>query len=40
MIGLSDELIEKLADITAKKVEERLINRLMKSLYYENKKGE
>ena len=34
---LSDELIEKLAEETAKKVEERLINRLMKSLYNENK---
>ena len=34
---LSDELIDKLAEQTAKKIEERLINRLMKSLYNENK---
>ena len=34
---LSDELIDKLAEQTAKKIEERLINRLMKSLYSENK---
>lgn len=34
---LSDELIDKIAEQTAKKIEERLINRLMKSLYNENK---
>lgn len=34
---LSDELIDKLAEQTAKKIEERLINRIMKSLYSENK---
>nr|DAX81562.1 MAG TPA: hypothetical protein [Caudoviricetes sp.] len=34
---LSDELIDKLAEQTAKKIEERLINRIMKSLYNENK---
>ena len=30
---ISDELIEKMAEITAQKVEERLINRLMRTLY-------
>ena len=30
---ISDELIEKIAEITAQKVEERLINRLMRTLY-------